>query len=152
MARGSASQEPIHPLFQPAALASVKDEFPEIHAFLCRVANFSEKKQDTGNWRLGEADTWTKFDTNIGKYPAQHRWWFAADGFLSARGDVLVPATSSSVKFKAAINKQMEDSDINAEPGVDLPPPSWTRHQSDPNLAPSIAPLSFSTIIARAFN
>lgn len=62
VARGSASQEPIPSLFQPAALESVKDDFPEIHALLCRVANFTKQKQNTGNWRLGEADTWTKFD------------------------------------------------------------------------------------------
>lgn len=63
MARGSPSQEPTGPRFGgPTALESVKDDFPETHAFLWRMANFNKKKQDTGNWRLGEADTWAKFD------------------------------------------------------------------------------------------
>lgn len=62
VARGSPSQGPIPRLFRPAELESVKNNFPEIYAFLRRMANFNKKKQDTGNWRLGEAGTWTKFD------------------------------------------------------------------------------------------
>lgn len=59
VAQGSPSQGPIP---RPAELESVKNNFPEIYAFLRRMANFNKKKQDTGNWRLGEAGTWTKFD------------------------------------------------------------------------------------------
>jgi hypothetical protein len=61
-ARWSPSQEPISRPFGPAALESVKDNFPEIYAFLCQIANFTKLKRDTGNWRHGEEDTWTKFD------------------------------------------------------------------------------------------
>jgi hypothetical protein len=62
MARGSPSQEPISRPFGPAALDSVKDNFPEIYAFVCRIANFTKLKRDTESWRLGEEDTWTRFD------------------------------------------------------------------------------------------
>jgi len=60
-ARGSPSRDSEH-LFKPAALESVKDEFPKMHAFLCRVVDFNKKKRDAGNWRLEEADTWAQTD------------------------------------------------------------------------------------------
>ncbi|KAK1833652.1 hypothetical protein QBC39DRAFT_302504 [Podospora conica] len=62
-ARGSPfREEQPSPPFQPPGLHSVKEGFPEIHAFLCRMADFVKKKEDTGDWCLGEAETWVNLD------------------------------------------------------------------------------------------